>query len=115
MTAAMFYLCGAWGRVVNKNVRASGFHLQMLDQHVLDPILTVNGGALKKGRFVMPNFPLTCVPVERFRSKIDGILREAGYGTGSYVVRSRLMLPRRGKAQHCALRVHGRVPEWGTL
>ena len=94
MTAAILHLCGAWGRLaVDGNVRSSGFHLQVLDNKVLEPALSLGGNAVKKGRFTLPNLPLIPSRIESLRDRIHGVLHGLSWNNQTYVIRSRLLLP----------------------
>ena len=93
MTAALVHCCGAWGRTINDDYRQSGFHLSVLDQQVLEPVLIPCGGVLKKDRFSLPSLPVAISYVPDFPSRISGILSGVKYAGGPFVVRSRLLLP----------------------
>jgi hypothetical protein len=94
MTAAFLNQCGAWGRVY-RDVQNSGFHLNVVDQCMLEPGIAGAGYLLDLAGMCLPGVPCPAdgFELENAVARIHGALGSVGWTGGTAVVRSHLALP----------------------
>ena len=94
MTAALLHTCGAWGRVW-KSVTQSGFHLSVMDACILIPVLNDQKCGVVFQQTVLPTVPCanSGLDVPNFANRLEGALLQAGYTSGTAVLRSHVLLP----------------------